>query len=221
MELSIHPAAPPGIYIAFSLALYIWHVGAALLGAFIADRIGFGDGGFDPAVDLKKMALCSLLALAPFFALFYIAQNAAVFILYILIFITSLGFAYLGVNRGFLFIIQGSALLGMLFFVPAVALLKLPGMFLLYLVFFVAFLILSRQAKERARAALGLEQAKERRLRERLRRDPAFTTFCYQCIYYRPEINRCQLRLDGREVRDIKVGQATYCTSFQAAVSAP
>jgi hypothetical protein len=217
MELIVHKAAPLGIYLAFSLALYVWHVGAALLGAFIADRTGFSDGGFDPAGDLKKMALCSLLALAPFFALFYVAQNAAVFILYILVFITALGFSYLGVNRGFLFIVQGAALAGMILFVPAAALLRLPGLFLLYLAVFAVLLGRRQGARKRARQALALERAKERSLRERLRRDPAFTTFCYQCLYYSPDINRCQLRLDGSEVRDIKVDQRSYCTSFRAA----
>ena len=34
MELIIVKAAPPGIYIAFAVALYIWHVAASLLGVF-------------------------------------------------------------------------------------------------------------------------------------------------------------------------------------------
>jgi hypothetical protein len=215
MELIVHKAAPVGIYLAFSLALYVWHVGAALLGAFIADRIGFSDNGFDPMSDLKKIALCSLVALSLFFALFYVAQHAAVFILYILSFMISLKFAYLGTNHGFLFIVLGAALVGMIVFVPVVTLLRLPGLFFLYLVVLAALLWRGRQAQKKAREILRLEQAKEQRLRERVRLDPAFTTFCYQCLFYRPDIQRCQLQLDGKEVRNITLEQRTYCTSFQ------
>jgi hypothetical protein len=215
MELSIHAAAQPGIYIAFSLALYVWHVGAALLGVLIADRFGISDGGVDLKSDLKKMSACSLIALSLFFSLFYFAQHPAVFIAYILSFIISLNFAYLGESRGFLFVVQGTALMGMLFFVPAVALLRLPGMFLLYLAFLAAFLSRWQLAKKRTREARELEQMKERRIRGLARSDPGFTTYCYQCLYYLPDINRCQPELDGKEVRRITMDGKNYCTSFR------
>jgi hypothetical protein len=216
MELSIHAAAQPGIYIAFSLALYVWHVGAALLGVLIADRFGISDGGVDLKSDLKKMSACSLIALSLFFSLFYFAQHPAVFIVYIFSFIISLNVAYLGENRGFLFVVQGTALLAMLFFVPAVALLRLPGMFMLYLALFVILISRVLQAKNRARQALDLEQMKERRIRGLARDDPGFTTFCYQCLYHHPDMNRCQLQLDGQEVRRIVLDGRTLCSSFQS-----
>lgn len=215
MELSIHKAAPAGIYIAFALALYVWHVGAALLGVFIADRLGISDGSADLKSDLKKMSVCSLVALSLFFSLFYFAQNGAVFIVYILSFMIALKFAYLGENRSFLFVIVGAALVGMILFVPVVALLKLPGMFLLYLVLLAAFLSRRRQAKKRGLEARRLERAKEQHILGLARNDPGFTTFCYQCLYHRPDLNRCQLQLDGREVRCIGLDGKTYCTSFR------
>jgi len=215
MELTINKAAPLGIYIAFTLALYVWHVGAALLGILIADRFGISDAGPDLKSDLKKMSACSLVALSLFFSLFYFAQNGAVFIIYILSFMISLRFAYLGESRGFLFIIVGAALLGMILFVPVVALLKLPGLFFLYLVLLAAFLNRVQQAKKRSLEVQRLEQAKEQRIRGLARNDPGFTTFCYQCLYHRPDINRCQLELDGKVVRRIALDGRSLCTSFQ------
>jgi hypothetical protein len=215
MELSIHKAAPAGIYIAFALALYVCHVGAALLGVIIADRMGISDGGSDLKSDLKKMGLCSLFALSLFFSLFYFAQNGAVFIVYILSFMIALKFAYLGENRNFLFVIVGAALVGMILFVPVVALLKLPGMFLLYLVSLAAFLCRRQQAKKRGLEARRLEREKEQHILGLARNDPGFTTFCYQCLYHRPDLNRCQLQLDGQEVRRIGLNGRTYCTSFR------
>jgi hypothetical protein len=141
MQLQIAKAAPAGTYLAFAFALYFWHVAASLLGAALAERLGISEASFDLKSDLKKLALCSLAALAPFFALFYFAQNAAVFIIYILCFFFSLKLAYLGEGHGFLLLVLGSAMAGMIAFAPVVRWLRLRGVFFLYLAALAAFLV--------------------------------------------------------------------------------
>jgi hypothetical protein len=215
MELQIAKAAPAGVYIAFAAALYVWHVAAALVGVLVADRLGVSDASADLKSDLKKIGLCSLIALSLFFSLFYFAQNAAVFLVYIVSFLFSLKIAYLGANHGFLLVVLGSAMAGMITFVPLVQRLKLPGMLFLYLAFLVALLIRRQLKKQRVGETKESEKRKEHAVREQVRRDPEFTTFCYQCLFSREGGGRCQLRIDGEEVHEIKIGPRSYCTSFR------
>ncbi len=215
LKLQVAKAAPAGVYVAFALALYVWHVAAALLGAAIADRLGLGEGGSDLKSDLRKMSLCSLVALSLFFSLFYVAQSPVVFMVYLLCFSVSLKVAYLGANLAFLLVIQGAAMAGMIAFVPIVVSLKLPGIFFLYLVLLIAFLV-RRQFKKRDLMEIReMEQRRERAIRNRVRLDPDFATFCYQCLFNRSAGGRCQLQIDGEEVREIKIGPRAYCTSFR------
>ncbi len=215
MELIIVKAAPPGIYIAFAVALYIWHVAASLLGVFIADRFAVGDSSPDLKSDLKKMGACSLIALSTFLAVFYFAQKPIVFVIYILFFIFSLKFAYLGANPGFLLVILGTDLAAMVAFALAVRWLRLPGIFSLYLVFAIAFLLQYQIKRKRAEENRKAEKQKESAVRARARSSPDFTTFCYQCLFSRQAGARCQLKIDGEEVREIMIGPRTYCTSFR------
>jgi len=215
MGLTIVKAAPAGVYIAFAVALYLWHTAAAMLGVFIADRLGLSDTGPELKSDLKKMAACSLIALSLFFFLFYFAQSPVVFMVYILCFLFSLKIAYLGSNHGFLLVVLGAAMAGMIVFIPIVLWLKLPGIFSLYLLGLIALLILRGKRQRLSRANEKIEELKERHIRAQARRDPGFTTFCYQCLFYRPDIQRCRLRLEGREVRDLSLNLRTYCTSFR------
>jgi hypothetical protein len=215
MKLTLVTAAPAGIYLAFAGALCVWHVAASLLGVVIADRLGVGDGVVDLKSDLKKMSLCSLIALSLFFSLFYFAQHPAVFMVYLLVFMISLKVAYLGANHGFLLVVVGCALAGLIAFAPVVRLLRLPGMFFLYLVCLAAFLVRQRSKKRLAKVIKEIEMRKEREIRDQVRRNPDFTTFCYQCLFYRQGIHRCLLQLDGKEVHNITLNQKTYCTSFQ------
>ena len=209
-------AAPPGTYVAFSLALFAWHTGAALLGAAVADRLGVSDSSLEIKSDLKKMAFCSLAALSVFLSLFYFTLHPAAFILYLLVFLFSLKFAYLGANHGFLLLIVGSGIVGMLTFVPLVARLKLPGVFTLYAVLFVVLLFLHLQRRRKVLECREIESVRERRIRERVRRDPEFATFCWQCRFSCAEGSRCLLRNAGEEVREIRIGPRILCTSFQA-----
>ena len=215
MKLQIVKAAPAGVYIAFAIALYFWHVAASLLGVFIADRFGVSDGSPDLKSDLKKMSLCSLIALSLFFSLFYFAQNPVVFMVYIICFLVSLKVAYLGANHGFLLVIQGAAMAGMLAFVPVVFWLKLPGMFFLYLVFLAAILVRRQMSNRRTRELENTKRLQEQHIRGQVRQDPDFTTFCYQCLFHRPDGARCQLKIDGEDVREITIAQRKYCTSFR------
>jgi hypothetical protein len=207
--------APARIYIAFAFAVTVWHVAAAMVGVFIADHFGISDADPELKSDLKKMALCSLIALSLFFSLFFFAQSPVVFMVYIICFLFSLKIAYLGANHGFLLVVLGSAMAGMIAFVAVFRWLHLPGIFFLYLVFLIAFLIRRRNNQRKARENKKTEQLKEQRIRGLAGRNPEFTSFCYQCLFYRPDIARCQLRLDGKEVRDIIINQRTFCTSFQ------
>jgi hypothetical protein len=207
--------APARIYIAFAIAVYVWHTAAAMLGVFIADRLGISDADPELKSDLKKMALCSLIALSLFFSLFYFAQSPVVFMVYIICFLFSLKIAYLGANHGFLLIILGSTMAGMIVLVPVISWLRLPGIFSLYLLFFIALLLRRLKNKRQAQENKKREQLQEQHIRSLAGRNPEFTTFCYQCLFYHPDIARCQLRLDGKKVRDIIINQRTFCTSFQ------
>jgi len=216
MRLTLNTAAAPGVYIAFAMALYVWHVAAALLGAFIADRLGVSDGGGLKG-DLKKLSLCSLIALSLFFPLFYFAQTPAVFIVYLLAFLFSLKMAYLGANHGFLLVILGAVLAGMAAFVPVVGWLKLPGIFFLYLFFSVALLIRWQAERRRRKEIAEVRQRKARDIRERFRRDRSFATPCHQCLFHRLADQRCQLKIDGDDVGELAIDQRTFCLAFRQA----
>lgn len=215
MELTVVKAAPGGVYAAFALAFYVWHVGAALLGARFADRLGAGSPHGGPQGDLKRMALCSLISLAPFLSLFYIAQHPAVFIVYLLVFLVSLKFAYLGADHAFLLVVLGAALAGMIAFVPFARWLKLPGLFSLYLAAGIALLLRRQASQRRLREAAAAEERREREVRERFRRDPGFATFCHRCLFYRLADHRCLLRMGGEEVRQLAIDGRMFCLSFK------
>jgi hypothetical protein len=214
MKLTIITAAPAGTYIAFALALYVWHVAAALLGAFIADRLGVSDSSFDLKSDLKKTGVCSLIALALFFLLFYFAQHPAVFIVYILVFLLSLKAAYLGSDQGSLFIILGTAMAGMIVFVPVVECLGLKVIFSLYLVAFIVLLVRQLVSQQVARGYKEAERIKKKNIRRLAGQDPSFATFCHSCAYFHQDSGRCLLQVDGKAVSEIKIAHRTYCTSF-------
>ncbi len=209
-------AAPLGTYIAFSLALLGWHTGAALLGAAVADRLDVSDSSLNIKSDLKKMAFCSLAALSVFLSLFYFTIHPAAFILYLLVFLFSLKFAYLGANHSFLLVVLGSGIAGMLTFVPLVARLKLAGVFALFAILSVVLLFLQLQRRRRALEGREVEKVRERRIREQVRRDPEFATFCWQCRFSCAEGSRCLMRNAGEEVREIRIGPKIMCLSFKA-----
>ena len=154
MELIFARTVPAGVYIAFAVALTIWHAAAALLAVFIAHALGVSDSNPDLKQDVKKMGACSLIALSLFLALFYVVPSPVVFLVYILAFIFSLKFAYLGANHGFLLIVLGTAMAGMICFAYVFRWLRLPGLFFLYLVFAIVVLILY-QIRRRLSAKTG------------------------------------------------------------------
>lgn len=217
LKLQVAKAAPVGIYLAFGLALYVWHVAAALLGAAVANRLGLGEGAGDLKSDLRKISACSLVALSLFFCLFYFAQSPVVFMVYLLSFTLCLKVAYLGSDLAFVLAVQGAAVAAMIVFVPVVVSLKLPGLYFLYLVLLSAFLLRRRSQKRHFREAGEMGKRRERELRDRVRHEPDFATFCYQCLFNRSDGGRCQLRIDGEEVHDITIGQRRYCVSFRPA----
>jgi hypothetical protein len=52
---------PFGIYLAFSFALYCWHIATFVLGVFLAEYFDVSDTGFDLKSDIKKAAVCSCI----------------------------------------------------------------------------------------------------------------------------------------------------------------
>jgi len=136
-------------------------------------------------------------------------------VIYILFLIFSLKVAYLGSNHGFLLVILGIAMAAMAAFAVVVKWMGLPGMFFLYLVFFIAFLIHRQLKKKSVHEIKEMEKRKEHDIREQVRRNRNFTTFCYQCLFYRQAGARCQLKIDSEDVQEIAIAQKTYCTSFQ------
>ncbi len=151
MKLIIVKAAPAGVYIAFSIALYIWHVATSILGVFIADYFDISDFIPDIKDDLKKMSICSFIALSLFLSVLYIAQHPWIFPIYVLLFFFSLKIAYLDSNQGFLFTILGTNIAGMVGFISIVKWINLKGIFFLYLIFFIAFLILYQKNQRKRR----------------------------------------------------------------------
>ncbi len=215
MELIIVKAAPAGVYIAFSIALYIWHVATSILGVFIADYFNISDFNPDIKNDLKKMSICSFIALSIFLSALYIAQHPWIFPIYVLLFFFSLKIAYLDSNQGFLFTILGINMAGMVGFISIVKWINLKGMFFLYLIFFIAFLILYQKNQRIVKENKEIERIREHNIRNIVKLNPNFTTFCYQCVFYSQDIKRCQLKIDGKEVNEIIINQRTYCTSFK------
>ena len=216
LSLQFVKAAPAGAYIAFGLALFVWHVGATLLGALIADRLGIGDDGFNLKDDLKKTAASSLVALSLFLSLFYFTLHPAVFLVYLLCLLFSLKLAYLNANHGFLLTVLGSGIAGMISFVPLAAWLTLRGIFLLYLGLVAVFLFRHLRSRRSARERRELDNANERQARDWARRDPGFATPCYQCLFHADAGARCQLKNGGEAVREITIDRRTLCTSFKA-----
>ena len=215
MKLIVIKAAPVGLYIVFSIALYIWHVATSMLGVFIADYFNISDFSPDVKNDLKKMSICSFIALSLFLSVFYIAQHPWIFPIYVLLFFFSLKIAYLDSNHGFLFTILGTNIVGMVCFVTIVKWINLTGIFFIYLIFLITFLILHQKNQRKVKENKEIEKIKERNIRNIVELNPNFYTFCYQCVFYIQDIKRCQLKIDGKEVNEITINQRTYCTSFQ------
>jgi len=215
MKMIIIKAAPAGVYIAFSIAFYIWHVATSIVGVFIADYFNISDFCPDIKDDLKKMSICSFIALTPFLSALYFVQSPWIFPIYFLFIFFSLKNAYLDSNHGFLFTIFGINMAGMVGFISIVKWINLIGIFFLYLIFFIAFLFLYQKNQRRVKENKKIEKIKEHDIRNKVKLNPNFYTFCYQCVFYNQDIKRCQLKIDGEKVNEITINQKTYCTSFK------
>ncbi len=217
MEMTVGKTIPTAAFIAFSLALFIWHAIAAFLGVFIANRLGVSEH----RPNLIKMSLCSLLPLSLFLGILYFTKSPIAFLIYIVVFVVSLKLAYLGMNPGFLLIVLGSAMAGLFSFAIVFMRLGVKGMLFLYLVFFIAWWLLQRNKQRETRENAEARKRQEHALRDRVRSDPGYTTFCHQCLFCRRDDKSCQLKVDGEDIREISIGRRTYCPSFRQAASGP
>lgn len=185
---------PLKTYLFFALLFYFCNTTFAWLGVWLADRLNLGELSFEWGKDLKKMALCSLIALPAPLAILFFARAPGVVMIYIFIFFICLKVAYLSINVAELGIIICSTLIGAgVFRIIVVSHLLI----FLYITSLVAGLLvllhlsLKRKGEEKKRQQF--EKNRELALRQKLQRDAAFKTYCYQCKYYHPQENACVL----------------------------
>ena len=85
-------------YLGFAFIFYFSHVLSSVLGVFIADRLNIGELFFELKSDIKKMAVCSFLALIVPLIVLYHVQHAGVIIFYVITFFIVTKVAYLGIS---------------------------------------------------------------------------------------------------------------------------
>jgi len=204
-----------GIYLAFSFALYCWHIATFVLGAFLAEYFDVSDTGFYLKSDIKKAAICSFFALTPTLLIYYHAPNGKVLIIYLLLLSISSKLAYLGTNHGALAIIMGTNLVGLIAFPIVFRVLKLWGILTLaFLAITILLVKYTKQGKLEKQLVLK-EKHNEQKIRNMARLHPDFYTLCNECKHYNQGINDCQKKRDQRLVKNIQINGKTCCASWE------
>lgn len=205
-----------GIYLAFSLALYSWHIATFVLGVFTADYFGVSDANFDLKSDIKKAAICSFVALTPTLFIYYNAPNPRVLIIYLLLIWFSSKLAYLGTNHGALAIIMGTNLAGLIAFPIIFKVLRLWGILTLAFLALSVLLVTYTKHKKLEKQYVIKEKHNEQKIRNMARLHPDFHTLCHECKHYNQSINDCQKKRDQRLVKNIQINGKTYCASWES-----
>jgi hypothetical protein len=195
-----------GIYLAFSFALYCWHISTFVLGVFLTEYFDVSDTGFDLKSDIKKAAVCSFFALTPTLFIYYHAPNGRVLIIYLLLLWISSKLAYLGTNHGALAIMAVTNLVGLAAFPMVFRVLRLWG--ILTLAFMAITILLVKYIIK--------EKHNEQKIRNMARLHPDFHTLCNECKHYNQSINDCQRKRDQRLVKNIQINGKTFCASWES-----
>jgi len=210
MKLSV------GIYLAFSFALYCWHIATFVLGAFLAEYFDVSDTGFYLKSDIKKAAICSFVALAPILFIYYHAPSERVLIIYLVLLSISGKMAYLGTNHAALAIIIGTNLVGLIAFPLVFKVLKLWGILILAALA-ITILLVNYTKQWRLEKQLVLkEKHNEQKIRNMAGLHPDFYTLCNECKNYNQTINDCQKKRDQRVVKNIQINGKTFCASWES-----
>lgn len=208
-------------YIAYSFAIYCFHVVFCVTGVYVMDRFNLGSGDiiFDLKRDVKRMAICSLIALGPPVFIYYYARTLRLLIVYSLLLVFSLLVAYLGISLKEIFVIIGTNIAGLYIFRMLAAILPLWFMYLL-LLSGLGVLIAKAVKKKKLQKHQVLEDMRnEAKVRDTAARNPAFRTFCFECRHFNRKVDYCQRKLDDLPVKEIQKNGNTYCASWQAALA--
>jgi len=67
--------------------------------------------------------------------------------------------------------------------------------------------------------ASWFEPAREREIRRLVELDPTFTTHCYECIYFNPDLLCCRRKMSAdishNRVKEIKINNIVYCLYWE------
>ena len=205
-----------GIYLAFSFALYCWHIAIFVLGVFTADYFDVSDTNFDLKSDIKKAAVCSFVALTPTLFIYYNAPNARVLIIYLLLIWFSSKLAYLGTNHGALAIMLGTNLAGLIAFPIILKALRLWGILTVAFLAITILLVMYTKHKKLEKQQVMKDKHNEQKIRNMAKLHPDFHTLCHECKHYNQGINDCQKKRDLQLVKDIQIIGKIYCASWES-----
>jgi|GEM_PF-2137811 len=204
-----------GIYLAFSFALYCWHISTFVLGAFLAEYFDVSDTGFDLKSDIKKAAICSFVALTPTLFIYYHTPTGRVLIIYLLLLWISTKVAYLGSNHGAVAIMAGMSLAGLISFPIVFRVLKLWGILTLAFAAITILLVKYTKLRKLEKQYVIKKKHNEQKIRNMARLHPDFHTLCNECKHYNQGIDDCQRKRDQRLVKDIQINGKIFCASWE------
>ena len=208
-------------YLLFTVLFYFCNVTFSWLGVWLADRLNLGELVFEWGKDLKKMALCSFIALPIPLTILFFARAPGVVMIYIFIFFLCLKLAYLSIGVAELGIIICSTLIGMGVFRIIVVSKVLIFLYVISLLAAIVFLLnLSLKTKGEAKKKIQFKKGREMAIKQQLQRDPTFKTFCYECKFYNTQQNNCVLETEkgNKEISITIQGQPNkYCLYWEAA----
>ncbi|MCP5050235.1 MAG: hypothetical protein GY940_23920 [bacterium] len=87
------------------------------------------------------------------------------------------------------------------------------------IVYFIVDSTRSSKTKKKVRIASEtadvFETRREKEVRDMLYRDPEFTTHCYKCVHFNPDLLVCKKKfsqdIDYKRIKEIKINDRLYC----------
>ena len=183
------------IYLFFAVLFYFTHVLTSLAGIFLADILNVGHIIFNLPRDVKKMVICSFLALPIPLVILFFVQSSAVIILYVFSFWFFTKVAYLNhVTVADIGIVVITNLLGMGIFRIIIESKFLLYPYILGLVFLIVFYIyLGIKEKKAKKSQEQFETKRKAEIRKIVQLDPKFQTNCVECQHYCQFDRECSL----------------------------
>ena len=78
----------------------------------------------------------------------------------------------------------------------------------------VSYQLKKERAKEVEAKAAVFEPKREDEIREILKTEPGFQTFCYKCIHFNHDKLHCARKLADERVKEIKIDDRQYCLYY-------